>query len=172
MDGASFWSALTKPSVFSYAAKALILISLFPSGLNLWSETPGLLGVEVLKCMCAILFSIQGQIHCYSCRHTLPRCPQTDFSSLFMQSSSCSWQQQRYFLRVLLRCTGDAARPTLEIKSAGSHPRSAGPKGSSFKPSSLGQWRKSPRNRTRHGSFYWMSSPREGSVSTVFVINL
>lgn len=61
MDGASFWSALTKPSVFSYAAKALILISLFPSGLNLWSETPGLLGVEVLKCMCAILFSIQGQ---------------------------------------------------------------------------------------------------------------
>lgn len=54
MDGASFWSVLTRPSVFSYAAKAFILILLFPSGLNLWSET---------KCVCVpVMFLIvQGQ---------------------------------------------------------------------------------------------------------------
>lgn len=143
MDRASFWSALTRPSVFSYTAKALILISLFPSGLNLWSGTEDCLvcvGVHVCVCACV-------------CEHTVSYSPRAKFTGTHvcincqdthkMFHFSCSAISVPGMVAVFPVCPTQvcqhAALPVLQIQRTDLHPYKARPKGSSFRVFSVGQ---------------------------------
>lgn len=146
MDGASFWSALTKPSVFSYAAKAFILISLFPSGLNLeWDW--GLLSVEVLKCMCAMLLSIQGQNSLVLMFAEIAKVPAKCFSPRAVLSVFLApW---RRFLCVLLRCTGMLLFQCWKSREQAFIPVEPGQKEVASQHSRRGQRRKSPAEQNK-----------------------
>lgn len=73
MDEAGFWGVLTRLSAFSYTAKALILISLFPSGPNLWSDIEDFT-VDVCVHMCLQSSKSKHRIYWHSnCRG----CPQS-----------------------------------------------------------------------------------------------
>lgn len=149
MDGASFWSALTRLSVFSYTAKAFILISLFPSGLNLWSGTEShwewkciyvcLCASECLRSYLRSTDEIHWRLTCKSSRRMFnpSRC-----------TLKSSWQRWQRFLCVLLRC---ASRLLFQpqMQRAGMSHCKAEPKGSSFPAFSAGQWRKSPAEQNK-----------------------